>query len=107
MEADESRGAQAGLSQAGGSAPSLEKEYRRGYSHGYNTSVRRVRALEEELRRLRGTPTAPDVNGTDQHDSTITYLLTTAEALTKAAECLISARLRPEPVSEPNGKADR
>ena len=83
----------AGLAASGGSADG------RGYAKGYAAGIKRVKQLEAEIARLNGIKTPPPLP--DSHDTTIEYLITTAEAMVGAANMLIAMR------NPPNAPAHR
>jgi len=87
---EQSQGADAGCAQATGSAD------QRGYAKGYAAGIKRVKALEAEIARLRELKTPlPPLPLPDSHDMTIEYLITTAEAMTGAANMLMAMRNPP------------
>lgn len=68
----------------------------RGYAKGYAAGIKRVKALEAEISRLRELKTPlPPLPLPDSHDVTIEYLITTAEAMAGAANTLMAMRNPP------------
>lgn len=81
------------------SAEALRKERQLGYSKGYGAALKRLDDLKAEIAKLREVKTLPPM---DEHDTTLQYLINTAEAMVKAAALLIEARTGTNP---PNEKA--
>lgn len=67
------------------------------YSRGYAACLARVRRLETELRGVRSVKLPPEP---DPHDSTIEYLISTAEVLMQAASKLIEFRADAHKISQ-------
>ena len=65
----------------------------RGYARGYAAGIKRVKQLEAEIARLNEIKTPPPLP--DSHDTTIEYLITTAEAMVGAANMLMAMRNPP------------
>ena len=82
-----------------GSAPPGGSADGRGYAKGYAAGIKRVKQLEAEIARLNEIKTPPPLP--DSHDTTIEYLITTAEAMVGAANMLIAMR------NPPNAPAHR